>query len=131
MPLELRADERTRALFERESRFIDALVGSERTVIAAPGATRPRGSVVTVAGEVEVLVGLRGHVDPKKERDRLERKLKKVEKDVTVLDKRLQNPSFVGSAPPEVVAEARALLAQLERQREQLHEALGLVDELA
>jgi valyl-tRNA synthetase len=131
LPLELRANERTRVLFGRELRFIDALVGSEGTVIAEPGAARPRGSVVSVAGEVEVLVGLRGHVDPNKERDRLERKLKKLEKDIAVLEKRLQNPSFVGSAPPEVVAEARTLLGQLERQREHLKEALAMVDELA
>jgi valyl-tRNA synthetase len=106
-------------------------VGSEGVVITAPGGDRPRGAVTSVAGEVEVLVGLRGHVDPTKERDRLDRKLKEVEKDIGVLEKRLANASFVQSAPPEVVSEARAQLALLVRQREQLTEAIGMVAELA
>jgi valyl-tRNA synthetase len=132
VPLELRAEAGLRSLLERESRFIDFLVGSEGgVVVRALGGARPRGAVVSVAGEIEVLVGLRGLVDPQKERDRLERKQKKVEKDVGVLEKRLSNQNFVASAPPEVVAEARTQLAQLERQREQLLEALTRVDELA
>ena len=132
VPLELRAEAALRSLLERESRFIDFLVGSEGSVVVrALGGERPRGAVVSVAGEIEVLVGLRGLVDPQKERDRLERKLKKVEKDVGVLEKRLANQNFVASAPPEVVAEARAQLSQLERQREQLTEALTRVNELA
>ena len=48
-----------------------------------------------------------------------------------MLEKRLSNQNFVASAPPEVVAEARTQLSQLERQREQLLEALARVDELA
>ena len=132
VPLELRAEAGLRALFEREARFIDFLVGSEDGVrVRPPGGERPLGTVVSVAGEVEVLVGLRGLVEPKKEGDRLERKLKKVEKDIAVLEKRLSNPSFVASAPPEVVAEARAQLALLERQREHLKEALERLGELA
>ncbi len=131
IPVELRADAATRALLAREKRFIDFLVGTEGAGLGEPGAERPKGSVVSIASGVEVFVGLRGLVDPKKERDRLERRLKKLEKDVGVLEKRLSNPSFVGSAPPEVVSEARGQLEQLKKQHEHLNEALSRVDELA
>jgi valyl-tRNA synthetase len=130
IPLELRATAEAKSVLEREARAIDFLAGTEGVVIAAPGGERAPGTVTSVAGEVEVLVGLRGHVDPAKERDRLDRKLKKVERDVSVLEKRLANSNFVQSAPPEVVSEARAQLALLVRQRDQLTEALGRVDEL-
>ena len=67
---------------------------------------------------------------PKKEDERIERGVKKLDKDIAVLEKRLASENFVKNAPPEVVAEARAQLEQLKRQRERLLEAKALVDEL-
>jgi valyl-tRNA synthetase len=132
IPLELRvADERAREVLRRESAAIEFLVKTDGApVLGAPGGERPRGSVVSVAGDIEVLVGLRGLVDPAKEKERITRALKKVEKDLAVLDKRLANPHFIANAPPEVVLEVRSQKEQLERQRERLLEALALVSEL-
>jgi valyl-tRNA synthetase len=89
------------------------------------------GYVVSVAGDVEVLIGLIGLVEPEHERDRITRQVKKLDKDVDGLDKRLGNPKFADKAPPEVVAEARTLLLSLKAQRERLVTALEFVDELA
>jgi valyl-tRNA synthetase len=132
VPLELRAtDAATRAVLEREAAAIEFLVGTDGAPrVAAPGGERPRGSLFAVAGDIEVLVGLRGLVEPQKERERIERQIKKTEKDVGVLEKRLANANFAANAPPEVVAEARAQLEQLKRQKGQLAEALKLADEL-
>jgi valyl-tRNA synthetase len=132
IPLELRAaDAATRALLEREAASIQFLVGTDGAPrVAVPGGERPRGSLFAVAGDVEVLVGLRGLVEPRKERERIERQIKKTEKDVGVLEKRLSNANYVANAPPDVVAEARAQLDQLKRQKSQLGEALKLADEL-
>jgi valyl-tRNA synthetase len=99
-------------------------------VVAAPGGARPAGSVLDVAGDVEVLVGLKGLVDPAKEKVRVERELARVEKDITVMTKRLENKNFIANAPPEVVTEAKGALAQLERQRGRLLEARTLITEL-
>jgi valyl-tRNA synthetase len=132
VPLELRAaDAPTRALLTAEARAIEFLVGTEGSlVVAAPGGARPRGSVLDVAGDVEVLVGLKGLVEPAKEKERVERERKRVEKDIGVMTKRLANQNFIANAPPEVVTEAREGLARLERQLSRLSEALALVDEL-
>ena len=46
------------------------------------------------------------------------------------MTKRLENKNFIANAPPEVVVEARAQLAQLERQRARLFEAQKLIEEL-
>jgi valyl-tRNA synthetase len=130
--LELRSgDAATRSLLERESRSIEVLVGTDGApVIAEPGGTRAPGTVMDVAGDVEVLVLLRGLVDPKKETERVERSLRHVEKDISVMKKRLGSESFVTNAPPDVVGAARDQLAKLERTRERLLEAARLVDEL-
>jgi len=69
-------------------------------------------------------------VDPKKEKERIERKLKRIEKDLEVMNKKLKNPKFLENAPPEVVTEANAQQAALEREHANLTESLKLVDEL-
>ncbi len=101
VPLELRAaDPAVRELLEQQRVVIERLVITDSFKIEAPGGARPRGAVVSVAGDVEVLVGLLGLVDAKKEKERVERMLKKVKKDIEVMEKRLANPKFVESAPP-------------------------------
>jgi valyl-tRNA synthetase len=85
---------------------------------------------MSVAGDVEVLVGLRGLVDPAKEEARIERETKKVDKDIANLQKRLDSPAFAEKAPKEVVAEAKEQLEALRRTRARLEEALVLAREL-
>jgi valyl-tRNA synthetase len=132
VPLEIRAaDARIRSLVETQALLISFLVGTEGVPkVSAPSTERPRGSVVSVVSDVEVLVGLAGLVDLAKEDERIERGLKKLDKDIAVLEKRLASENFVKNAPPEVVAEARALLEQLKRQKERLLEAKELLKEL-
>jgi valyl-tRNA synthetase len=131
VPLTLRtANDALRALLTSESAALRALVKVEGDpVIEAPGAERPAGYVLDIAGDIEVLVGLKGHVDPKKEEARIEREIKKCEKDIAVLEKRLSLPSFLDKAPPEVVAEARALLETLKRTKGRLEESRKLIGE--
>ncbi|MCK6538184.1 MAG: valine--tRNA ligase [Polyangiaceae bacterium] len=131
IPLHLRASGSLAGLLEGEQRLISFLVKTQGApVIEPPGGARPKGHVLTVAGDVEVLVGLLGLVDAAHEEDRIQRSIKKIDKDIESLDKRLGNKSFVDKAPPEVVAEAREQLEGLRRQKARLLEGLSLVDEL-
>ena len=61
---------------------------------------------------------------------RIDREMKKVEKDVAGLEKRLASSGFVDRAPPEVVEEARKQLASLLEARTRLGEARKLAEEL-
>jgi valyl-tRNA synthetase len=98
--------------------------------IHPPGGERPKGSVLAVAGDVEVLVVLRGVVDPSKEHDRIERVCKKLLKDKANLEQRLNNPKFIEKAPPEVVTEVKDQLQAVVRQLQQLDVARELIEEL-
>ncbi len=133
VPLTLRtSDAALRAVLEREVRAIRTLVKTAGDpVIEERGKARPRGSVMSIAAETEVLVGLKGLVEADKEGARIDREIKKVEKDILVLEKKLSQPTFADKAPPEVVAESRALLEELKRKRTSLEEARGLAGELA
>ncbi|HEX3593936.1 MAG TPA: valine--tRNA ligase [Polyangiaceae bacterium] len=124
------ADAALRALLERESRAIAALVRTDGEPVVEAPAPRPRGSVLSVAGNVEVLVELRGLVQPEKEAERIERTLKKLDKDLAGLKKRLADPKFTSNAPAEVVKAAEEQKSSLERQQARLEEERGLVEEL-
>ncbi len=130
--LELRSRDPTlRALLEEQTRFVTFLVRTEGApAVVDAGGERPKGAVLTVAGEVDVLVNLRGLVDPAKEKERVERKLKKIQKDLEIMEKRLTNANFLKNAPPEVVVEANAQKQTLEREQLNLSESLKWVDEL-
>jgi len=132
VPLVLRVeDERATTLLRGEIRAIRTLVKtSGEPVIEARGAARSPGTVMSMAAGIEVLVNLRGLVEGSKEAARIEREIKKADKDIAALEKKLALPSFAEKAPPEVVAEARGQLDALKRKRAGLEEAKGLAAEL-
>lgn len=72
--------------------------------------------LAAVSGELQVLLPIEGLVDLDALRSRLEKDIAKAEKEIKGLAGRLANPNFAGKAPPEVVAECRANLAEAEAQ---------------
>jgi valyl-tRNA synthetase len=74
--------------------------------------------------EATVALPLEGMIDFAAERARLNKELEKISKDMGGIDGRLNNPSFVAKAPPEVLVESRELKAQLEEKKAKVLEAL-------
>jgi valyl-tRNA synthetase len=132
IPVVLRAAEpAVRDLLARELLGLRTLIKIQGDPQIEPtGGQRPRGSVIGVAGPVEVLVGLKGLVEGAREKERLSREIKKVEKDIATVDKKLSSPNFVDKAPPAVVEETTSNLEKLKRKLDQLQEALVLAEEL-
>jgi valyl-tRNA synthetase len=83
--------------------------------VAAEAAPAAR-ALAGVSGELQVLLPIEGLVDLEALRARLEKDIAKAEKEIRGLVARLANPSFADKAPPEVVAECRANLADAEAQ---------------
>jgi valyl-tRNA synthetase len=103
-------------------------------VLEAPGGPRQAGTTVTVVpsvrGPIEVLVELKGLVEKADELARIDREVKKAQKDLAALDKKLGSPGFVDRAPKEVVEEARAQRQALVEAIARLEAARSLADEL-
>jgi valyl-tRNA synthetase len=74
---------------------------------------------------VEVIIPMAGAIDIDKERERLSREKRRLEKDLAASGKKLGNPSFVEKAPEEVVAKEREKRASLEARLSQVDELLG------
>ncbi|MGB7565093.1 MAG: valine--tRNA ligase [Prochlorococcaceae cyanobacterium] len=107
------------AVLQAASGDIAALTRAESVTVLDPETAAGRSSARTLAavsGELQVLLPIEGLVDLEALKGRLEKDLGKAEKEIAGLSARLANPNFAGKAPPEVVAEARANLAEAEAQ---------------
>ncbi|HBA87178.1 MAG TPA: valine--tRNA ligase, partial [Geobacter sp.] len=76
------------------------------------GVERPAEASLQVAGDVEIIVPLRGLVNVEEEEKRLNKEIAKIEKDIDFLSKKLENPSFVERAPADVVEKEREKIAE-------------------
>lgn len=82
--------------------------------------TAPAGSVKTVVDEATVVLEIADLIDASEEVARLDKQLGKLGGEITGLEKRLGNDAFVAKAPPEVVAEQRERLLDLQGTRDKL-----------
>ena len=64
---------------------------------------KPKVAASSVLGEMDLIIPLEGMMDFQEERNRVEKELKKIEKDLIFLNKKLSNPNFVKKAPAEVI----------------------------
>ena len=90
----------------------------------------PKGSITVAVPGGTFGLPLADIIDIDAEKERLEKSLGKLAKELGGLRGRLNNPKFVASAPDEVVAEARANLAEREEEEAQLKAAMDRLNEI-
>ncbi|MDH3727503.1 MAG: class I tRNA ligase family protein, partial [Myxococcales bacterium] len=121
-------DDTKRAVLQKERRTIEALAGCVMYFELDPSRLDDAGKHFENAA-VFVNPGIRAAVpdviDTEKERERLQRDLKKIDKELGAVEKKLGNPSFVERAPAEVVAKTKRDASELRQKREQLEVALS------
>ncbi len=96
-----------------------ALAKVESLEFLAAGFEPPLSSS-SMIGQVILLVPMKGLIDPKAERVRLQKEMDKLRKAVEMLGNKLSNEGFVAKAPPSVVEVERAKLAEQQQQLERL-----------
>ncbi|MEN9265975.1 MAG: hypothetical protein Q6K99_07030, partial [Thermostichales cyanobacterium BF4_bins_65] len=77
-----------------------------------------------VAGSVQILLPLQGIVDVGSLQRKLEKDLEKIHKEISSIQSRLDNPNFVGKAPPEILEKNRHQLSELQQQAAILEQRL-------
>jgi len=88
------------------------------------GIEQPDDASIQVAGDVQIFVPLRGLVNVEEEEKRLLKEIAKIDKEIDMFSKKLENPSFVDRAPAEVVAKEREKLAEVNGKKLVLEESL-------
>jgi len=114
------ANDTTAARLATHGDVIKRLARLEKLDIADAAAP---GSVKTVVDEATVVLEIADLIDASEEIARLDKQLGKLGGEITGLEKRLGNDAFVAKAPPEVVAEQRDRLAELQGTRDKLSAA--------
>jgi valyl-tRNA synthetase len=118
------------ARLERTRHYVERLAGANSIRPLAAGEPEPD-SAVALLGDLRILVPLAGLIDVQAEIARLHKKLAKVRQEVARCEGKLGNEKFVGSAPPEVVAQERTRLADFTREAGQLDAQLARMRRLA
>jgi len=113
------------ALLKAASADITALTRAERVDVLSPQQVSQQRALAGVSGELQVLLPIDGLVDLDALRARLDKDIAKADKEIKGLAGRLANPNFADKAPPEVVAECRANLAEAEAQAQLARQRLA------
>jgi len=110
--------------------YIQDIANLEDLVIEA-NAREPKGSATGVVGSTKVYVFLEGVVDVAAEKERLEREIKKLDKDLGFVSKKLGNRDFMKKASPEIVEKEQTKFNALKEKIQVLEDALGRLRDMA
>jgi valyl-tRNA synthetase len=78
---------------------------------------------------MDIFVSLEGKMDFAEEKKRIEKELKKIKKDIIVLNKKLSNKNFIDKAPPEVIEKDNQRKQNLSEKQTRLNNHLETVDQ--
>lgn len=91
-----------------------------------PDTTAPA-AATALAGNVEILIPLAGLIDPEHERNRLNKEIEKLTKELERSVTKLNNPDYVNKAPAAVVEKEKNKVEELKFNREKLVNQLNLL----
>lgn len=112
---------------EGEACFLKLAYASALNVSAeAPADAAKMVSVVT--GDVQMYLPMNELVNFEKEKARLNKELKKAQKDLDFINKKLNNPGFLNKAPEQVVEGERVKAAKLNDQIAKLNESIAALN---
>ena len=95
------------------------------------GGDIPKGAVQLVHDEATIALPIAEVIDIGQEKQRLQKELAKAEGEITKLQKKLSNRQFLEKAPEAVVEEQRERLAEEERAKAKLDDALKRLSAVA
>ncbi len=112
------------SLMEAGKGYIQDIANLDELAVAV-NAPEPKGTATGVIGSVRVYVFLEGVVDVAAEKKRLEKEIKKIEKTLSFVSKKLGNRDFVEKASPEIVEKEETKFSTLREKSQVLEDALG------
>jgi valyl-tRNA synthetase len=103
----------------RNLHYLMRLAGVETPRVLAAGEAAPI-AAVALLGNLEILVPMKGLIDPTAELERLGKRLRKAQIDLSKLETKLGNSQFAQNAPPDIVAKDQQRLEELRTEIGQL-----------
>jgi valyl-tRNA synthetase len=113
------ASDRDLQFLKRNLPYLVRLAGVDQPRTLEKGETAPI-SAVALLGNLEILVPMKGLIDPDAELERLAKRRRKAEVELSRLEAKLGNSQFAKNAPPEIVAKDQQRLEELRTEIGQL-----------
>jgi valyl-tRNA synthetase len=114
-------------VLQAQAPLIEFLARTERPQLHPVLAQKPDQAVSLLAGSIEVYLPLAGMLDIGKERERLDKEIAQANQEITRLQGKLANESFVSRAKPEVVEREREKLAAQKERLTKLEERRAML----
>jgi valyl-tRNA synthetase len=121
--------EEARRIIEDTKPYITSLSGLSNVHIAMDAIFPPGSAMSSTVWAVSGLFLPEKALDVNAERDRLQKEIGKLSKDIEVFSKKLSNKNFVEKAPKEVVVKDTAKLEEFRAKRAKLEQSLALLNE--
>jgi valyl-tRNA synthetase len=112
---------------EKSASYVTTLARLDQLKIGTNEA-KPKAAATGVVEGAEVYVPLEGIIDLNQERERLQKEIAKIAKDIEIFSKKLSNKNFVDKAPKEVVEKDTAKLEEFKVKREKLEQSLKMLE---
>ena len=93
-------------------------------LVIGMGIEKPEDASLQVTGDLQIYVPLKGLKDVAEEEKRLLKEIAKLDKEMELFSKKLENPSFVDRAPADIVEKEKAKLAEVTEKKKALEESL-------
>ena len=81
-------------------------------------------SIVTTVDEIILMIPTDGLIDIEAEKNRLSKELENITNEIEIIDKRLNNPSFIEKAPPKVIEDVKTKKTVFDQRKSQKNKAL-------
>ncbi len=81
-------------------------------------------SIVTTVDEITLMIPTDGVIDIEAEKNRLSKELENITNEIEIIDKRLNNPSFIEKAPPKVIEDVKIKKTVFDQRKSEINKAL-------
>ncbi len=81
-------------------------------------------SIVTTVDEIILMIPSDGLIDIEAEKNRLSKELENITNEIEIIDKRLNNPSFIEKAPPKVIEDVKTKKTIFNQRKSEINKAL-------
>ncbi len=81
-------------------------------------------SIVTTVDEIIIMIPTDGLIDIEAEKNRLSKELENITNEIEIIDKRLNNPSFIEKAPQQVIEDVKTKKTIFNQRKSEINKAL-------